>query len=147
MNSANICDIILIVGAVGFGVYGAWRGVLHQLGSVLAFLLGFLGARMFGSQMAAALNLNAVLSYIIVFMIVYIGVTVIFKVLRFTAKMLLMGPLDRFCGLLVGALKWFLFASIVLNLLYMIEPSWPIFHSKLTAWTIRFVPWLLGNIR
>ena len=34
MSAQQIADIVILGGAVAFGVYGMWRGAIRQLGSV-----------------------------------------------------------------------------------------------------------------
>ncbi len=144
MTAQNITDIVMITGAVGFGAWGAWRGAIRQIGWIAAFLCAFFLARMFGPQCASALGVSLIIAYIALFVAAFILVTMVFRVLKFTAHLLLMGPLDRAAGLLIGLFKWIFFASLALNILYMCNSHWPIFSSMLAARAMRFVPWLFG---
>ena len=87
----SIINLILLGGAVGCGIYGGWQGAIRQLGSVAAFLIAFLGTRVLADYAASALGCSPIGAYIIVFCLVYAGVSVAVKVLRLTVKLLLLG--------------------------------------------------------
>ncbi len=144
MTAQNVTDIMLLGGAVAFGAWGIYRGAIRQIGWIVAFLCAFFVARTFGAQCASFLNISLIITYILLFILAFVLVTLIFRALRFTAHLLLMGPIDRTAGLIVGLFKWIFLASLVLNILYMCNPRWPIFASATASWTIRFVPRLFG---
>ena len=76
MSAQQIADIVILGGAVAFGVYGMWRGAIRQLGSVAAFLCAFLMARLFGLDMADWLGgVNPMIGYTLVFALVFIGIS------------------------------------------------------------------------
>ena len=82
MSAQQIADIVILGGAVAFGVYGMWRGAIRQLGSVAAFLCAFLMARLFGLDMADWLGgVNPMIGYTLVFALVFIGISLIASVL------------------------------------------------------------------
>ena len=96
MSAQQIADIVILGGAVAFGVYGMWRGAIRQLGSVAAFLCAFLMARLFGLDMADWLGgVNPMIGYTLVFALVFIGISLIASVLKFTANLLMLGAVDR----------------------------------------------------
>lgn len=83
MSAQQIADIVILGGAVAFGVYGMWRGAIRQLGSVAAFLCAFLMARLFGLDMADWLGgVNPMIGYTLVFALVFIGISLIASVLN-----------------------------------------------------------------
>lgn len=147
MTPQNITDIIMIVGAIGFGCWGAWRGAIRQIGWLAAFLCAFFVSRLCGQWLASTLGVSLIISYIALFIMAFIVVTLIFRLLRLTVHLLLMGPIDRAAGLVAGVFKWVLFASLLLNILFMCNPRWPIFGSALAARAMRLVPWLFGVAR
>ncbi|MDE5912720.1 MAG: CvpA family protein [Muribaculaceae bacterium] len=147
MTPQNITDIIMIIGAVGFACWGAWRGAIRQIGWLAAFLCSFFVAKICGPGLASALGISLIISYIALFVMAFIVVSLIFRLLRFTVHLLLMGPLDRAAGLVAGIFKWLLFASLLLNILFMCNPRWPIFGSVLASRAMHLVPWLFGVAR
>lgn len=126
------------------GLWGAWRGGIHQLGSVAAFLLGFLAAKLFAPQVTDLFQWSSAVSYALIFSAVFVGVTILARVLKLTVKMLLLGPIDRLLGLLIGAAKWLLFASLTINLLWLIGVESPALHTQVCTWTAGFASRLFG---
>ncbi|MDE7388360.1 MAG: CvpA family protein [Muribaculaceae bacterium] len=146
MSAADVTNIVLIIGAVGFGAWGIYRGLIRQIGWIAAFLCAFFAAKLFGPGLASAISIGLTLSYILLFIFTFIVITLVFRVLRFTAHLLLLGPIDRAAGMLAGLFKWVFFASLTLNLLHMCNPRWPIFGASLAAKAMRFAPWLFGQV-
>lgn len=144
MIPENVTDIILIVSAVGFAGWGIYRGAIRQIGWIAAFLCSFFMARMFGQRCAEAMDIDVIIAYIAVFIAVFIIVSILFRVLKFTAHLLLMGPLDRAAGMLVALFKWGFCASLLLNIFYLCNPHWPIFSSVLASHTMKFAPKIFG---
>lgn len=144
MNAITIVNVILIGGLVIMAVYGAWRGCIRQIGSVAGFLLGFLAARLFAPTVTQTFEWPGFLSYALVFSAVFVAVEILARVLRLTVKMLLLGPIDRLLGLLVGAAKWLLFASLLINLIWVcgFSPEW--LQTPVAAKVGRFAPKLFG---
>lgn len=146
MSAADITNLILIIGAVGFAAWGTYRGAIRQIGWIAAFLCAFFAAKLFGAGLAEALSISLTVSYIILFIFTFIVITLVFRVLKFTAHLLLMGPIDRAAGLLIGLFKWVFFASLALNILYLCNPRWPIFGASMAVRAMRFAPWLFGQV-
>lgn len=129
---------------MAMGLYGAWRGGIRQLGSVAAFLLGFLAAKIFAPQVTGLFQWPSAVSYALVFSAVFVVVTILARVLKLTVKMLLLGPIDRLLGLLIGAAKWLLFASLTLNLLWLLGIESSTLHTPVCQWVGRFAETLFG---
>lgn len=144
MSTPEIVNLTLIGGTVAYATYGAWKGFIPQLGSVAAFLLGFLGARLFGPQVAAQLELPLMLCYVVLFAIVFIATTIVTKVLHLTVKMLLLGPVDRLLGAIIGAAKWLLLTSLLINLFIMCVPDTTAFSAPFARWVTGFATRLFG---
>lgn len=144
MTVPEIVSLTLLAGTVGYAAYGAWRGCIRQLGSVAAFLFGFLGARVFAPTVASALQLPQFLCYVVVFALVFMLVIMLARVLHLTVKMLLMGPVDRLLGALIGAAKWLLLTSLLINLFLMCVPESTAFSASFPQWVMRFAPRLFG---
>ncbi len=144
MTAAAWVGVSLIVATVAFAAYGAWRGAIRQIGSVAAFLFGFLAAQLFGANVAAALALPVFACYCIVFAFIFALVVVLARVLRLTVKMLLLGPFDRMLGAVIGAAKWVLLTSLLLNLFIMCGVPAEYFAARFTRWVIEFLPRIFG---
>lgn len=144
MNAPEVVSLILMVGTVGFAAYGAWRGCIRQLGSVAAFLFGFMGARLFAPQLASALQLPPMLCYVVVFALIFLFVVMLARLLHLTVKMLLLGPIDRLLGAIIGAAKWLLLTSLLINLFIMCAPGTELFTAPVSQWVAKFAMRLFG---
>ncbi len=144
MNFSVIVSIVLILGTIGFAIYGGYRGAIRQVGSVAAFLLGFLGAKLFSPGITRLFEWPQMLSYVIVFVAVYAFVLFLARIMHLTVKMLLLGPLDRLFGALIGAAKWMLFASLLINLIWACGFFPDCFQTPTAHWIGRFAPRIFG---
>lgn len=144
MSTPEIVNLVLIIGTVAYAGYGAWKGFIPQLGSVAAFLLGFLGAKLLGPGIAAQLELPQMLCYVVMFAIVFILTIMLCKVLHLTVKMLLLGPVDRLLGAITGAAKWLLLTSLLINLFIMCAPDTSAFSTPYAQWVTKFAMRLFG---
>lgn len=144
MTTPETISLVLIAGTVGFAVYGAWRGCIRQIGSVAAFLFGFLGARIFAPAIALKLQLPQLLCYVVVFALVFIVVMLLARALHLTVKFLLMGPVDRLLGAIIGAAKWLLLTSLLINLFLMCVPDSTLFATPVAQWVAKFATRIFG---
>lgn len=144
MATPEIVNLTLMVGTVAYAVYGAWKGFIPQLGSVAAFLLGFLGAKLFAPVVAAQLELPLLLCYAVLFAIIFVLTMMLCKILHLTVKMLLLGPVDRLLGATVGAAKWLLLTSLLINLFLLCAPESTAFTAPFSQWTAKFAIRLFG---
>lgn len=144
MTPEQITDLVLLAGAVTCAIWGLWRGAIKQLGSVAAFLCAFLVARLFGAEVASWLGVSPMWVYMALFVVVFIAVTLLATILKFTARLLMLGPVDKLLGALIGLVQWTLLCSLLLNLARLAGMDWPIFGSRLAQLVTDFAPWLFG---
>lgn len=144
MTTAHIINWVLILGTVGYAIYGAWRGAIAQAASVLAFLVGFLGARLFAPGLASQLQLPQFACFAIVYFLCFLVVKLIAKALHLTIKALLLEWLNRLLGAIIGAIKWLLLTSLIINLLIMCAPETTLFSAPFSQWVAAFAQHLFG---
>lgn len=146
MDAPTVVNLLLLGGTLGMGIYGAYLGGIRQMGSVAAFLLAYLGAKLFAGQLTQMLDWPSYLSYLIVFCTIFIVVIILARVLKLTVKMLMLGPIDRLLGLIIGCIKWLLGASLFINLLWLCgaHPVW--LDGTIPQWVGQFVTRLFGII-
>lgn len=144
MSTPSVISLIILAGTLIYAIYGAYRGAIRQLGSVAAFLVGFLGARLLGPRVTAVVELPPVVSYVVIFALIFVIVMLLARVLKLTFKMLLLAPVDRLCGALIGAAKWLILASILLNAYLLCDPQTQLLGEKPTQWTLGLLPKLFG---
>ncbi len=144
MDSVTVLNVVLIGGTLAMGIYGAYRGGIHQIGSVAAFLLAFFVARVVGGSVAEAVKCPSMVCYAVIFATVFVATTVATRILRLTVKLLLMGPIDRLLGMLIGAAKWVLICSFVLNLAIFAGLHGAALSTPFAKWVVAFLPHLFG---
>lgn len=99
--------IILIVFAVS-AVMGFRKGLITQVGSVAAIIIGIIACRMFSSQVAGMITPSggpevnsmsnygaSILACCIIYIVAYYCVIIVAKFLKLVTHTLLLGPLDH----------------------------------------------------
>jgi membrane protein required for colicin V production len=102
---------------------GLWRGVVSELLSLGAWVAAFIAANTFSGLLAVRLS-NAfgdkTVANVASFAIIFVGVLIVFALVRFLAKRLLsaigLGPLDRMLGAVFGLAR----AAVVMVVLVML---------------------------
>ncbi|WP_301706996.1 CvpA family protein [uncultured Duncaniella sp.] len=156
--------IILIVFAVS-AVMGFRKGLITQVGSVAAIIIGIIACRMFGSQVAGMITPSggpgvnfmsnygaSILACCIIYIVAYYCVIIVAKFLKLVTHTLLLGPLDHIAGAVVNILKWFMVMSVALNL-YMvvfsgtdINKASRLGDGRLVTWIIDLAPSVWGAL-
>ena len=120
MNSIDI-SILIIIGA-GF-VFGLFKGLVRELASLVAIVLGIYGAKFFSSLLVPFfINLLGVsekvaqpLSYVVLFVAIAVVLLILARAIdKFFVAVALSG-LNKFLGGLFGALKYALIISVLIN--------------------------------
>ncbi|MCM1451269.1 MAG: CvpA family protein [Clostridium sp.] len=126
-------EIFLLIFSLIAIVWGAFTGIIAQLGSIAGIVVGVLACRIFGhdasdwlaslAQSGSSRAILTVLAYILVFVLGYIAAWGLFRILKIAAKKMQIGILDRLCG---AVFKLFLFIfclSLALNLWGALAPE------------------------
>lgn len=143
MNASTL-DLIIIIGAVAFAAYGFYKGVIHQIGSVAALIIGYLAARAFGYPLSQSLGISQFICAAVVYIIAYFAIVALAKLVKITVRMVLLGPIDRILGSLFAIIKWLFITSLLLNLFMFCKPDAGVIGGKVTQFTLDFLPKLLG---
>ncbi|GAB6905249.1 conserved membrane hypothetical protein [Desulfosarcina cetonica] len=115
---------ILIVTILAYGlIRGIFRGLVRELASIVGVLGGFYAAYTYYPQMASLLApwisspiyLN-ILSYLIIFSLVVIVVSILAVVVKYLLNIAYLGWLDRVSGALFGVLK----SGLVICVLFIV---------------------------
>lgn len=120
MNSIDI-SILIIIGA-GF-VFGLFKGLVRELASLAAIVLGIYGAKFFSSLLVPLfINLLGVsekvaqpLSYVVLFVAIVVALLVLARTVDKVFNAVSLGGLNKFLGGLFGALKYALVISVLIN--------------------------------
>lgn len=126
----SLFDIILLIVIAGFAMFGFWFGLIHTLGSLLGTVFGAYLASRYYEPMADWLmgitgwsgNTAKVLMFVIAFIIINRLVGLIFwlveKTTNFITHLPFIRGLNRFLGLLFGALEGLITLGLIF---YFIE--------------------------
>lgn len=120
MNSIDI-SILIIIG-VGF-VFGLFKGLVRELASLAAIVLGIYGAKLFSSLLVPLfINVLGVsekvaqpLSYVVLFVAIAVALLVLARTVDKVFDAVSLGGLNKFLGGLFGALKYALVISVLIN--------------------------------
>lgn len=129
-------DILIIAVFIASAVMGFRKGLIGQIGSVAAIIIGILACRMFGPQVTDMImpggdqETNSmphycatIMAYAGVYIVAYYAVIIVARMLRTVTHTLLLGPLDSIGGAVVSVIKWFMAVSVAFNLYMAIFPS------------------------
>jgi len=152
-------DIVIIAVFIASAVIGFRKGLIGQIGSVAAIIIGILACRMFGPQATELImpagdeEVNSmprycatIMAYAGVYIVAYYAVIIVARMLRTVTHTLLLGPLDHIAGAAVSVVKWFMAVSVALNLYIAIFPSTNLAaqsnldHGRPVKWIIELAP-------
>lgn len=118
--------IIFGIGAAAL-IFGAVRGFAAQLGSLAGLICGILACRLFGGTVAAKLTdggaVASMLSYALVFAVVFVGVSLLARLLGAMLTAMKMGTVNRLCGAALTLALWMFFLSMLLNMYIAVAPG------------------------
>lgn len=132
-------DILIIAVVAVAAVIGFTRGIMSQIGSIAALIAGIIGARIFGDRVTLLFGdgsspLDYAAGYGIAFLLVYVLVWLLARILRKTIHSFHLGIIDRLTGALFKVFLWSLILSLALNL-------WMLFQSDDTSLKQPGKPW------
>lgn len=127
----SVIDIVLLVIAIIALVSGGIRGFIAQIGSLAGLILGVICCRFFGAEICQVIGtansahplIYRVLTYTVVFLLVYISSIIIAKLIRKVVNSFKLGFIDRIIGALFRLFLWSVLISIVLNIYFSFAPS------------------------
>lgn len=149
---------ILILAVLGVGaVLGFNRGIVMQLGQIVAVVAGIILSRLFGPELSGLLAggdgagsaVNVVGGYVAVFVIGYGLALLVFRLIRTTVHGVKLGIVDRLAGALFKAAQWLLILSLALNVFFIVTGDEGEFRQPGKPWraaAIDFAPALLGYL-
>jgi len=137
MNSLDIGVLIIFI---LFLARGVWIGLVRQLASLFALILGFLAAGRYYRQFGAVLEsyipsrFSFLLTYALLFLLVYLAIIGVGWGLRKVMSVSLLGWFDRLMGGLFGLSKAVLLAStLFMALTGVVATTAPLLRQSMTA--------------
>ncbi len=118
-------DFILAIPLLWGGIMGFRKGLIIELASIVALVLGIVGSIHFSSFTAQKLNTHLEIStdwlgfvaFLTTFIAIVLGVFLLAKVLDKAIKAIALGLLNRIAGMIFGILKYALVVSFLLYFL------------------------------
>lgn len=145
MSSIDIALVIVFVAAI---IYGLYKGLIAQLGSLGGIILGVIACHIWGDDAVRIVGevlpemtsgaqtagyVNSVIGNVLLFLLVYMLTVLIAKLLRNITSALSLGWIDRLLGSVFGLVKWFLILSLILNLWEAVLPEYSLVKSSQLA--------------
>ncbi len=146
--SINLLDIILLIPLLWFGYNGYKKGLIIEVASLAAFILGLYFAFYFSDFTAEYLkqffNVDpkymAAISFIVTFIGVVIIVLTLAKVLEKFINILMLGFLNKLGGAVFGILKGALFLSILIFIINYFDTGRTIIKPQAVKKSIFYKP-------
>lgn len=160
--------VILIVVLAAAAIVGWHKGAIAQIGSIAAVVGALIVCRSFGhlavpmvgqwlgidepGQSSVSDYSATLLAYAGLFMIAWLLIWLLTRMLRQAIHLVHLGIIDRVAGAVFLCGKWILVGSILLNLLKVVQPDAAVFHpagaadwqQPLVESVMAFAPWLWG---
>ncbi len=146
--SLNLLDIILVIPLLWFAYNGYKKGLIIEIASLAAFILGLYFAFYFSDVTANylkqyfAINQEymAVISFIVTFIVVLFAVLALGKILEKFIDILLLGFLNKLAGAAFGLLKGALFLSIIIFVINYFDAGHTVIKPSATKTSIFYEP-------
>jgi membrane protein required for colicin V production len=143
-------DLILLIPIVLGFVFGLFKGLIKELTSLAAILLGIYGAKLFAPpisdflihKFAFSTKTALPLSYLFLFLAIAVGLLIVSKMLDKLFDSMSLGGLNKFLGGLFGAIKYALIVSVLLNVFDSLDNHFTIIKPKTKAESIGYKPLL-----
>ncbi len=150
-------DYILIVITALALITGGMKGFVRQAGSIAGLVCGVLACRFFGETVADIIAghegeyaaILRVICYAIVFIAVYVGISLLARLAGSILSAVKLRFLDRLAGAVFRALLWLLFVSLALNIYLSVCPDdkskfynnrpWRSFVTKLAPTALGYI--------
>lgn len=152
----NSLDLIILVPIIWGAYKGYSRGLLLELGTVLAFVLAtILGFKLMDQAVGLIKpyigqeSLLPFFAFLLVFVGVLIGLSMINKVLKKFLDYTLFGVVDDIAGAVLGVLKWAFALSVILwlmNEVDIIVPKEYSDNSFLYPYIVKYSPMLIDLV-
>ena len=147
MNSLDLYLLIPI--AIGF-IVGLFRGLIKELASLVAIVMGIYGAKLLSpyashilvSVFDFSLKTAQPLSYLIMFIIIVVGLILVSRMLDKIFESMSLGGLNKVVGGIFGALKYALVISVLLNVFDAVDSRFSILKTETKENSIAYKPLL-----
>jgi len=143
-------DLFLLIPIVFGFIFGLFKGLVKELASLAAIVIGIYGAKLFAPMVSGFLihkfdfstKTAQPLSYLLLFIAIAVGLLFIASMLDKMVDSMSLGGLNKFLGGLFGALKYALIVSVLLNVFDSLDSRFSIIKQKTKEESIGYKPLL-----
>lgn len=143
-------DLLLLIPIILGFVFGLFKGLIKELTSLAAIVLGFYGAKIFAPYVSGFLvhvfhfstKTALPVAYLLLFVAIALGLLLIANMLDKVFSSMSLGGLNKFLGGLFGGLKYALIVSILLNVFDSLDSKFSFITPKSKAESIGYKPLL-----
>ena len=144
----NKLDMILLL-PIGFGfIFGLFKGLVKEITSLAAIVLGIYGAKLLAPSISDVLvnsfhfseKTALPISYLVLFIAIAIGLLMLAKSLEKLFDSMSLGGLNKFLGGIFGALKYALIVSVLLIVFNAIDSHFSIVSAETKENSIAYKP-------
>lgn len=124
-------DLVVVIIVVGAIIRGAISGLVMQLASLLGLVIGAIFAGQLADVVAPWLiswmkvsdneRVVGVLSYVVAFLLIFLAIHFIGRLLQATIEAIKINSLNRLAGAAFCVVKWVFLLSIILNLVVQMD--------------------------
>lgn len=140
-------DIIILVPILIGLVRGLMKGLVVEIASIAAILLGFIGSRMWGAMFAAWLieqfswpeSVCVVIAYALLFVGISVVLHILAKLLTKLFKTVALGWLNRLLGGLFGTLKWMIIVLLLVLCVHRLDDQFHFLQDDLKNQSIVYM--------
>lgn len=157
----GVVDFVILIIIISSAIYGAFKGFISQIVSIVSLLLGVWCAFKFSGFIAAEIkeifsigeSTVYIISFIIILILIMILGKFLGKVLEGIIKFSMLGWLNRLLGVLFSTIKTVVILSLIVFVLDYINQMWhlfpkddafagSVFYPELTKWSKKIFPYL-----
>lgn len=144
----NLIDIIILT-PIGIGfVFGLFKGLIKELTSLAAIIIGIYGSKLFapvfGNFLLKFFKLNnsliIPLSYLIVFLLIVGILMLLAHIFDKVISSISLGGLNRVLGGFFGALKYALIISFLINIVDVLDQQFSFISEESKETSITYTP-------
>jgi len=149
-------DILILVIVVVGGVIGFNKGIVSQVGQIVAVVAGVISARIFGEGLADMISgagapgaVDTVSGYGVAFLAAYCLAWLVVRMVRKVFHTVHLGIVDRLAGAAFKIAQWSLLLSLAINFVLLVSGDDDRLHDQGAPWreaVVKFAPATLGYL-
>lgn len=144
----NVIDIIILICCIPALVQGFRKGFISQAVSLVSLVLGawlaFKFSEPVGEWIKTMADVNGVilqvLSFTLIFLVVYLVLLLLGKIIQSLVKVVMLGWLDKLLGVFFALLKMLLIIGLIIICIDAVNSTLPIIPSKTLDESVLYHP-------